>query len=47
MRNEWFDRGWDDGLVGKWRPSPDSKEKLAYREGWCLARDELLLRSHQ
>lgn len=41
--SDWFDKGWNDGLAGLWLPPDGTGARLAYRDGWQQARDELLL----
>lgn len=42
---QWFDTGWLHGLCGLWLPPKTAgmDAKRAYKDGWRLGRDELLL----
>lgn len=43
---QWFEAGWQHGLQGLWLPPADPEAKQAYKDGWRLGRDELLLNAN-
>jgi hypothetical protein len=45
MLQSYFDEGWNHGLAGIWMPPSGAshRARMLYKEGWNLARIELMV----